>query len=166
MSCVMQDPGLIVEAAAPPLSVDGEYPRGRSERLIDLLDPVEDFNFRHFRMRHMVAELLRVGLPPGCDAPEFELASTEGKRVRLSDLWGRPVLLHFVSYTCPVTRGGVSTMSELYRLYGEWVQFVEVVVRQAHPGERHGAYRSYKAEARRRLRLRTRGAHRLAGVDR
>lgn len=144
LSCVMHDPGQTAEAAVPLLSGDGEYAHGRSDRLIELLDPIEDFNFRHFRMRHMVAELLRVGLPPGCDAPEFELASTGGKRVRLSDLWGRPVLLHFVSYTCPVTRGGVYTMSELYRLYGEWVQFVEVVVRQAHPGERHGAYRLYE----------------------
>jgi hypothetical protein len=140
----MPDPAPIAEAAAPSLPVEGGYVRGRSVRLIELLDPIEDFNFRHFRMRHMVAELLRVGLRPGCDAPEFELTSTDGKRVRLTDLWGRPVLLHFVSYTCPVTRGGVCTMSELYRFYGEWVQFVEVVVRQAHPGERHGAYGSYE----------------------
>ncbi len=35
-------------------------------------------------------------------------------------------------------------MRELHRLYGDRVQFVDVVVRQAHPGERHGAYRSYE----------------------
>ena len=91
----------------------------------------------------MVAELLRTGLAPGCEAPDFELPSTGGTQVRLSDLRGKPVLLHFVSYTCPVTRGGVYTMRELQRLYGERAQFVEVLVRQAHPGERHGAYRSY-----------------------
>ncbi len=90
----------------------------------------------------MVAELLRAGLPPGCEAPDFALPSTDGTQVRLSDLRGQPVLLHFISYTCPVTRGGLATMSELHRLYGEQVQFVEVLVRQAHPGERHGAYRS------------------------
>ncbi|MGZ8512991.1 MAG: peroxiredoxin family protein [Candidatus Limnocylindria bacterium] len=112
-------------------------------RLIDTLDPREDFNFRHFRMRHMVAELLRPGLAPGAEAPDFELRSTDVSRMRLSDLRGRPVLLHFVSYTCPVTRGGVRTMSELHGLYGERVRFVEVLVRQAHPGEKHGAYRSY-----------------------
>ena len=90
----------------------------------------------------MVAELLRTGLPPGAEAPDFELPSTDGARVRLSSLRGKPVVLHFVSYTCPVTRGGVYTMRELRRLYGDRVQFVEVLVRQAHPGERHGAYRS------------------------
>ena len=114
----------------------------RDTKLIDRLDPTEDFNFRHFRMRHMVAELLRTGLPPGSEAPDFTLPSTEGPPLRLNDLRGQPVLLHFVSYTCPVTRGGVATMQELYRLYGARVRFVEVLIRQAHPGERHGAYLS------------------------
>jgi hypothetical protein len=120
------------------------HPGTVRDRLIDRLDPVDDLNFRHFRMRHMVAELLRAGLAPGREAPDFELPSTEGTLVRLSDLRGQPVLLHFVSYTCPVTRGGVYAMRELRGLYGERVQFVEVVVRQAHPGELHGAYRSYQ----------------------
>jgi hypothetical protein len=89
---------------------------------------------------------------PNCSAPacprqprpDFELASTQGDRLRLGDLGGRPVLLHLVSYTCPVTRGGVHTMRELHRRYGQRVQFLEVLVRQAHPGERHGAYRTYE----------------------
>lgn len=34
-------------------------------------------------------------------------------------------------------------MRELHRRYGDRVQFVDVVVRQAHPGERRGGYRSY-----------------------
>ncbi len=111
-------------------------------RLIDRLDPSEDFNFKHFRMRHMLAELLRPGLPTGTEAPHCELPSTDGTLLRLSSLRGQPVLLHFVSYTCPVTRGGVATMRELYRLYGRQVRFVEVLIRQAHPGERHGAHLS------------------------
>lgn len=127
---------------AHELPVDGACGHGRSARLIDLLDPAEDFNFRHFRLRHMVAEVLRAGLPPGTEAPDFELPSTEGEPVRLTSLRGQPVLLHFVSYTCPATRGGVHTMRELYGLYGEGVRFVELLVRQAHPGERHGGYRS------------------------
>jgi hypothetical protein len=75
----------------------------RSGRLVERLDPLDDFNFRHFRMRHMLAELLRTarsdGVPPGAEAPDFELESTRGDRLRLSDLRGQPVLLHLVSYT-------------------------------------------------------------------
>jgi hypothetical protein len=35
-------------------------------------------------------------------------------------------------------------MRGLYGLYGERVRFVEVLIRQAHPGERRGAYHSYE----------------------
>lgn len=141
--CEMRDAMGLDHAASAPASL-ADHGRGHAARLIQLLDPIEDFNFRHFRMRHMVAELLRPGLAPGSAAPDLELRSTDGTTVRLTDLRGQPVLIHFVSYTCPVTRGGVSTMRELHRLYGQRVRFVEVVVRQAHPGERHGSYRSYE----------------------
>jgi thiol-disulfide isomerase/thioredoxin len=114
--------------------------------LIDRLDPTEDFNFRHFRMRHMIAELLRTkqrrGIGIGQLAPDFALQTSEGNAFRLSELRGRPVMLHFVNYTCPVTRGGVSVVKELHQKYGEIVQFVDVFVRQAHPGGRHGPYTS------------------------
>ena len=119
----------------------------RAARLVERLDPIEDYNFEHFRIRHMLAELLRSGLAAGTLAPNFELPSTDGSRIRLSDLRGTPVLLHFVSYTCPVTRGGVTTMSELERLYRDRVRIIEVLIRQAHPGERHSAYHAYDEKA-------------------
>ena len=135
-----------LEGSADTPSSTPESGHGPASQLVDRLDPIEDFNYRHFRMRHMAAELLRDGLAPGTEAPDFELTSTDGTQVRLTDLRGQPVLLHLVSYTCPVTRGGVYTMRELHRLYGERVRFVEVLVRQAHPGERHGPYRSYEGK--------------------
>lgn len=120
---------------------------GVCERLIEWLDPHSDFNFRHYRGRHMVAELLRGFcdhcLLPGTKAPDFELVSTSGETVRLSGLRGRPVLLHFASYTCPVTRGGAPMIKELFEDYSGRVDFVDIVVRQAHPGEKHGCYRSF-----------------------
>ena len=63
----------------PSFMRSAEELRGRT---IERLDPVDDLNFRHFRARHMVAELLRTGLPPGCEAPDFELPSTDGTRLR------------------------------------------------------------------------------------
>ncbi len=33
-------------------------------------------------------------------------------------------------------------MKQLYSEYSDWVQFVDVFIRQAHPGERHGRYQS------------------------
>ena len=133
------------ETAAPPPTEAGVHTR--AQRVVERLDPIDDYNFEHFRIRHMAAELLRTGLAPGTPAPEFELPGTQDGCVRLSDLRGQPVLLHFVSYTCPVIRGGVTTMNELYRLYGDRMLIVEVLIRQAHPGERHSAYRAYGDKA-------------------
>ena len=95
----------------------------------------------------MAAELLRTGLTIGGEAPEFDLPASDGRRLRLSDFRGQPVVLHFISYTCPVTRGGVETMRELHRLYGAHVRFLEILVRQAHPGGRHAAYGSESARS-------------------
>jgi thiol-disulfide isomerase/thioredoxin len=122
-------------------------PTARTSDLVERLDPQADFNFRHFRMRHMIAELIRTarrtGIAPGEQAPDFALMTTAGDELRLHDLRGKPVLLHFVSYTCPVTRGAVVPMKQLHDRYGNQVTFVDIVVRQAHPGEHHDAYDSF-----------------------
>ncbi|MBI5089556.1 MAG: redoxin domain-containing protein [Actinobacteria bacterium] len=115
--------------------------------LTDRLDPPNDFNFAHFRMRHMIAELIRthhrLGIEPGREAPDFELPTTDGSTISPSSLRGQPVLLHFVSYTCPVTRGNAELMRNLHRRFGHRIHFLDVLVRQAHPGERHGRYLSF-----------------------
>jgi hypothetical protein len=119
---------------------------GACAGIIRWLDPAQDINFRHYRLRHLAAELLRgycnQVVLPGSQAPDFQLPTAAGELVRLSDLRGRPVVLHFVSYTCPLTRGGIHMMKELHAVFGRSVQFIEVLVRQAHPGERHSAYRT------------------------
>ena len=60
-------------------------------------------NYAHWRRTHMFADfqrtLRRQGIQPGQEAPDFELESTTGERIRLSALRGRPVLLHFGSLT-------------------------------------------------------------------
>ncbi len=62
-----------------------------------------EYHYEHFRPKHLFADLWRSvlgeGLQPGSDAPDFELETTEGDRLRLGELRGRPVLLHIGSYT-------------------------------------------------------------------
>ncbi len=62
-----------------------------------------EYNYEHFRPKHLLADVWRsvrgAGLQPGSEAPDFELESTDGDRVRLSSLRGRPVFLHFGSGT-------------------------------------------------------------------
>lgn len=60
-------------------------------------------NYAHYERRHQLADFTRTwrgqGIPPGAAAPDFQLEAATGDRVRLSDLRGQPVLLHFGSFT-------------------------------------------------------------------
>ena len=60
-------------------------------------------NYAHYERKHQLADFTRTwrgqGMQPGEEAPDFELESAGGARIRLSALRGRPVLLHFGSFT-------------------------------------------------------------------
>ncbi len=64
---------------------------------------LDEYNYEHFWPKHLFADLWRSvrgeGLQPGTLAPDFELESTEGDRVSLSALRGRPVVVHIGSFT-------------------------------------------------------------------
>jgi hypothetical protein len=65
--------------------------------------PADDYNFEHFRTRHLLDDLAGTlagrGIRPGAAAPDFELPRASGGRQRLGALRDRPVLLHFGSFT-------------------------------------------------------------------
>jgi cytochrome oxidase Cu insertion factor (SCO1/SenC/PrrC family) len=77
-------------------SVGAGSPAGSAAQLAE-------YNYEHFRSKHLLADIWRSvngeGVQPGSEAPDFELQSTAGERVRLSSLRGRPVFLHFGSGT-------------------------------------------------------------------
>ena len=66
------------------------------------VDP-EDYNYGEFHTGNFLydvrATLVRQGVRPGDPAPDFELPSIDGDSLRLSDLRGMLVLLHFGSPT-------------------------------------------------------------------
>lgn len=65
--------------------------------------PNDEYNFAHFRAKHLFNDLQdtveRRGIRPGENAPDFELPRVGGGNLRLSELRGKPVLLHFGSPT-------------------------------------------------------------------
>ena len=65
--------------------------------------PPAEYNFDHFRTRHLLYDvsgtIAERGIAPGERAPDFELPQANGDPLRLSNLRGQPVLLHFGSFT-------------------------------------------------------------------
>lgn len=89
------------------------------------------------------------GVPgPGEEAPDFELRTIEGDRVRLRDFHGRKnVVLTFGSATCPQTAASIGGVADLHERFGAKdgdEEFLFVYVREAHPGgslPSHGSMR-------------------------
>lgn len=76
------------------------------ERRFDALEEkkkTEDYNFAHFKTSILLEDGLRTvearGILPGELAPDFELLQVGGETLRLSDLRGRPTILHFGSFS-------------------------------------------------------------------
>jgi len=63
----------------------------------------DEYNFEHFRTGILLEDGQRTiearGIEPGVMAPDFELLEVGGEMLRLSDLRGRPTVLHFGSYS-------------------------------------------------------------------
>jgi len=64
---------------------------------------LDEYNFEHFRTKHLLNDFKLTasnrGILPGELAPDFKLPQVGGGALRLSDLRGAPVLLHFGSYS-------------------------------------------------------------------
>ncbi len=75
----------------------------KTEVTTRLLAGPDAYNFEHFRTQHLLDDLRatmeRRGIRPGALAPNFELLSIDGTRMHLSELRGKPTLLHFGSFT-------------------------------------------------------------------
>ena len=74
-----------------------------SPSLLGSQQQLNEYNYEHFRPKHLLADLWKTirgeGLQPGAQAPDFEMETTEGDWVRLSEMRGRPVVLRFGSFT-------------------------------------------------------------------
>ena len=83
--------------------VTGEW--DAAERFASMTEkqPLAEYNFEHFRTKHLAydaqATMRTCGVQPGEPAPDFEMPRVGGGTFRLSAYRGRPVLLHFGSFT-------------------------------------------------------------------
>ncbi len=81
----------------------------------------------------------RKGTPAAGDPfPQFELPTTDGRRIRKDDFVGkRPLLVVFGSKSCPLTVSSIEQLKQLHQRFGLDIEFVTVNVREAHPGENY-----------------------------
>ncbi len=71
--------------------------------VLDPKVPVAECNYEHVRTKYLLKDGKRTltdqAIRPGEVAPDFALPRSDGSTLRLSDLRGTPVLLHFGSYS-------------------------------------------------------------------
>ena len=94
---------------------------------------------------------------PGERMPQFDLPLADGGRIDARDFHGRkPLLLATGSLSCPMTASSNPILKEMYREFGQDVDFVMLMVREAHPGEYLEQPRSLEERRRHALALRDR----------
>ncbi len=101
---------------------------------------MSDYRYNRFTTSLLFADLkFRQGTAaPGDTVPGFELITTRDEQLVNADLFrGKPVLFVFGSMTCPMTASSAPSIQELYKEFGERVDFIMMYVREAHPGENY-----------------------------
>lgn len=59
-------------------------------------------------------------------APDFPVLDADGNIVRLSDMFGKPVVINFWATWCPPCRSELPAFDKLYRQYGNEVSFMMI----------------------------------------
>jgi hypothetical protein len=97
------------------------------------------YRYQHFHTKLLMDDLrFHAGPEPGEPMPEFDLPTTDGRRVTKGDFMGRrrPLLFSMGSVTCPMTADADTMLKRLYARFADRVAFVTLYVREAHPGDR------------------------------
>lgn len=107
------------------------------------------YRYERFTMSLLLQDLRfsKEALQPGDLFPITDLCDTYNGPVRLGGERPRPQLLVTGSITCPMTASSMPVIHDLYREFGEQVDFVLLATREAHPGENYPQPHDHEAKA-------------------
>ncbi len=98
------------------------------------------YNFtRHKASMYELKEL--AGPKVGENAVDFTASTIDGEEVKLSDYYGKIIVLENGSVTCPQYVGNIAPMNAIASEFPD-VEFLALYTREAHPGERIGAHKT------------------------
>jgi peroxiredoxin len=99
-----------------------------------------DYNFKHHKTE--IYDMKELDGPKvGEKASDFLAMTIDGHEVRLSDYYGKILVLENGSITCPQFVGNIKPMNQLAEDFPN-VEFLVLYTREAHPGERIGAHQT------------------------
>ena len=98
------------------------------------------YNFERHKANIYDMEALS-GPKVGQGAVDFLAQTIDGQEVKLSDYYGKIIVLENGSITCPQYVGNIHPMNELAQDFHD-VEFLVLYTREAHPGERIGAHKT------------------------
>lgn len=105
-----------------------------------------EYNYDHVSRKTMIEDLsFGDDAPrPGERIPKFDLPLLDGGRLNTGDFTGRkPLLVVTGSLSCPMTASSNPVLKEMHEEFGRDIDFVMVMVREAHPGEHVEQPRTY-----------------------
>lgn len=91
-----------------------------------------EYNYRHFHVRHY-DWVNFPGPKAGTKAVDFSALTLNGDRVKLSEFFGKPIVLETGSLSCPMYVRGIAQRATLAQRHPD-VHFLVLYVREAHPG--------------------------------
>ncbi len=97
-----------------------------------------EYNYRHFHVKHY-DWVNFPGPKAGTKALDFSALTLNGDLVKLSDYFGKPIVLETGSLSCPMYVMGIPQRATLARRHPD-VQFLVLYVREAHPGGKIAAH--------------------------
>ncbi len=88
-----------------------------------------------------------IGPKVGEKAVDFTAGTLDGQTVKLSDFFGKPIILETGSFTCPQYVARINPMNQFAAQYPEFA-FLVLYVREAHPGDNVGGHGSLEDKTR------------------